>query len=155
MDRRGNRNGDEGFSHVCHVRECDRKWCVRSDPVKRCWNSFVDLFYYLGVTLSPRLCSGHSEPVFESSLDVELLPGTGLSDNLMTVNARCSNCRTWKTGSLDVNSTAQPWIYALGPNSVNNVNIRSDSVTAGIERHSIYGSYLIPVLWTRFWCSHN
>jgi hypothetical protein len=95
----------------------------------------------VGVTLSPRLCSGYSEPVFSSALDVVTLPSTGLSDNMMTVNARCANCQTSKTVSLDLTSTAQPWIYALGPNSVNSVNIKSDSMTAGIERHSIYGSY--------------
>jgi hypothetical protein len=104
--------------------------------------------YVLGVTLSPRLCSGNVEPVFSSSLNVDTLPGTGLSDNnnIMTVNARCSNCHQWKTGSLDLNSTAQPWIYALGPNSVNSANLKSNSMTAGIERHSIYGSYYFFLL---------
>ncbi|KAL1962257.1 hypothetical protein VTN77DRAFT_9847 [Rasamsonia byssochlamydoides] len=99
-----------------------------------------------GVTVSPRLATGETEPVFSSSLDVTELPGTGLSDNTMTVNARCSNCQRWKTGSLDLNSTAQPWIYALGPHSGNSVTLKSDSKTASIERHSEYGRFSMDMV---------
>lgn len=94
------------------------------------------------VTLSPRLCTGETEPVFSSSLDVEILPGTDVVNNTMIVSGRCSNCRSWKTGSFDVNSTAQSWIYALGPDSSTYAKFKSDSKTASIERHSIYGKLL-------------
>ncbi|KAJ5610656.1 hypothetical protein N7510_007375 [Penicillium lagena] len=67
------------------------------------------------VTLSPRFSSGEQEPVYSASLAVDILEGTGISNNTMTVNARCSNCTNWETGSLDLKSTAQSWIFALGP----------------------------------------
>ncbi|KAH8698675.1 hypothetical protein BGW36DRAFT_396389 [Talaromyces proteolyticus] len=99
-----------------------------------------------GTTLSPRLCTDETEPVYSSSLEVETLPGTGLSGNNMVVNARCSNCRTWKTGSLDVNNTALPWIYALGPTVGATAKLRSDSLSANLERHSFYGQFFMNMI---------
>ncbi|QKX59257.1 uncharacterized protein TRUGW13939_06389 [Talaromyces rugulosus] len=98
------------------------------------------------VTLSPRLCTGETEPVFSSSLDVEILSRTGVVNNTMTVNGRCSNCRSWNTGSLDVNSTTQPWIYALGPDSSTYATFKSDSKLASIERHSLYGRFTMNMV---------
>ncbi|KAJ9209771.1 hypothetical protein DTO166G4_8623 [Paecilomyces variotii] len=93
------------------------------------------------VTVSPRLCSGEQEPVFSSSLDVVILPGSGIADNTMTVNARCTNCSHWKTGSLDLQSTSQPWIFALGPKAADSILLKSDSKSASIQRHSEYGRF--------------
>jgi hypothetical protein len=90
----------------------------------------------LDITVSPRLCSGHVEPVYEPSLEVDILPGSGIFHDTYVLNARCENCRHWKTGSLDLKSTEQSWIYALGPG----VTMRSDSKTISIERHSEYGT---------------
>lgn len=107
--------------------------------------SHIDIYNILsdlvppGTTLSPRLCTDEVEPVYSSSLEVETLPGTGVFGNNMVVNARCSNCRTWKTGSLDVNNTALPWIYALRPTVGATAKLRSDSLSANLERHSKYG----------------
>ncbi|GAD98405.1 conserved hypothetical protein [Paecilomyces variotii No. 5] len=97
------------------------------------------------VTVSPRLCSGEQEPVFSSSLDVVTLPGTGIAGNTMTVNARCTNCSHWKTGSLDLQSTSQPWIYALGPKSSESIPLKSDSKSASIQRHSEYGRFFMDM----------
>ncbi|EAW13436.1 cytochrome and DOMON domain-containing protein [Aspergillus clavatus NRRL 1] len=97
------------------------------------------------VTVSPRLCTGEREPVYAPSLAVDLLSGTGIANGLMTVNGRCSNCTKWGTGSLDLKSTSQPWIFALGPHSGANAVLRSDSKTASIERHSKYGRFSIDM----------
>lgn len=87
------------------------------------------------ITLSPRISTSHNEPVYNSSLSVTTLAGTGIINDTYVVNAKCSNCRTWNTGSLDLKSTTQPWIYALGPSK----NLQSNSMTAGIQRHEEYG----------------
>ncbi|KAI9726115.1 MAG: hypothetical protein M1834_009412 [Cirrosporium novae-zelandiae] len=93
------------------------------------------------VTLSPRVASGHSEPSYDSSLRVTALLGTGLQDNLMVVNGRCSNCREWKEGSLDVTSTAQSMIWAVGPDN----DLQSNSMTAGIQRHDAFGIFTMDL----------
>ncbi|GIJ86385.1 hypothetical protein Asppvi_005273 [Aspergillus pseudoviridinutans] len=113
-------------------------------------NSLMILLYSdasgKNVTVSPRLCTGETEPVYASSLAVQLLPGTGIANGLMTVNGRCSNCTKWNTGSLDLQSTSQQWIFALGPHSGANAVLRSDSKAANIERHSKYGVVLLRVV---------
>ncbi|KAJ5492611.1 hypothetical protein N7539_001357 [Penicillium diatomitis] len=98
------------------------------------------------VTVSPRLSSGESEPVYSTSIDVTLLDGTGLANNTMTVNGRCNNCTSWKTGSLDVQSSSQPWNFALGPSGSSVRMLRSDSKTASIERHSKYGVFNVDMV---------
>lgn len=55
------------------------------------------------------------------------------------MNGRCTNCTTWNRGSLDLNSTNQAFIYALGPSSGSLVKLQSNSISANLERHSIYG----------------
>lgn len=65
---------------------------------------------------------------------------------MMTVNARCSNCTSWSTGSLDLRSTSQPWIFGLGPTGSVAAMLQSNSKSASIERHSKYGSLKC---WTR------
>ena len=110
-----------------------REWCVLMEISN------------LDVTVSPRLSSSEQEPEYSSSLAVTLLDGTGIANNTMTVNGRCSNCTTWKigsrTGSLDLKSSSQPWIYGLGPTGGSARMLRSDSKSASIERHSKYGMW--------------
>jgi hypothetical protein len=89
------------------------------------------------VTLSPRLTQGHVEPSYTSTVDVKILPGSGISNGLMTVNALCSNCRSWKTGSLDVADTKQEMILAVGPEG----SINSDSKSASLKRHATYSHF--------------
>lgn len=89
------------------------------------------------VTLSPRISDGHSEPSYTSDVTVDLLPGTGISNQTMIVNARCGNCRSWKGGSLNIDTTAENFIYASGPSG----HLNEDSATAGIKRHSRYGTF--------------
>ncbi|OQD85222.1 hypothetical protein PENANT_c010G11750 [Penicillium antarcticum] len=98
------------------------------------------------VTVSPRLASGEQEPVYSSSLAVDLLNGTGIYNNTMTVNARCSNCTSWATGSLDLQSTTQPWIFGLGPTGGTAAMLRSNSKIASIERHSEYGVFTMDMV---------
>ncbi|KAJ5683844.1 uncharacterized protein N7477_000189 [Penicillium maclennaniae] len=98
------------------------------------------------VTVSPRYSSGEQEPVYSPSLVVDILDGTGIFNNSMIVNARCSNCTSWATGSLDLQSTSQSWIFGLGPTGGEAAMLRSNSKTASIERHSKYGVFTMDMV---------
>ncbi|KAI9767457.1 MAG: hypothetical protein M1840_005686 [Geoglossum simile] len=96
------------------------------------------------VTLSPRIATGHFEPAYASSINITLEPGSGITKNIFTVNARCSNCRRWgKGGSLALDSRNQDFIYAWGPTTS---TIESDSKTATIQRHIAYGSFTMDLV---------
>lgn len=77
------------------------------------------------VTLSPRKGSGHSQPSFDSSAQVTLLEGSGISNGVMTANIKCSDCK-------DVTSSSSSWIYAARSGSA----LSSDSQSASISQHS-------------------
>ena len=89
----------------------------------------------LDITLSPRLATGHNEPSYSTNIQVSLLDGSGIANGTYTANVRCQNCTSWPTGSLNLKSTAQSWIYAIGPSN----SFKSDSQTATIQRHEQYG----------------
>jgi hypothetical protein len=71
------------------------------------------------VTVSPRLSYGHTE----------------------TVNAICSNCRSWKGGSIDPTNPTAKFIFAIGPDG----SINSNSESANIKRHSTYGAFTMDL----------
>jgi hypothetical protein len=87
--------------------------------------------------LSPRLSYGHVEPSYTSSINVTVLGGSKIEGNTTTVNAKCSNCRSWKGGSIDPKNTAAKFIYATGPDG----SLNTKSLTAGIKRHAGYGAF--------------
>lgn len=66
------------------------------------------------VTVSPRLGVGHVEPEHESddTAQITLLEGSGVSNDIMTAIVRCSNCNSWKGGSMDFRGSSGQWIYA-------------------------------------------
>ncbi|KAI0535355.1 hypothetical protein GGR58DRAFT_479522 [Xylaria digitata] len=96
------------------------------------------------VTISPRRCYGHSEPVYDSEIDVKALPGTGLfNDTTYVFNGVCSNCRSWsRNGKIDVSSTAQEMVYAMGPSA----DTRSDNPSESVKVHSSYGSFTMDLV---------
>ncbi|EPE27800.1 CBD9-like protein [Glarea lozoyensis ATCC 20868] len=89
------------------------------------------------VTLSPRLSYNNVEPVYTSEVKVTYLPGTGVFDNITTVNAKCSNCRQWKEGSIDPKQTEANFIWA----NAGVGNLKSNSLTANLKRHGSYGKF--------------
>jgi hypothetical protein len=93
------------------------------------------------VTVSPRLSYGHTEPSYTSNVTITTQPGTGISNGNMTVNAICSNCRSWKGGSIDPTSTAEKFIFAVGPDG----SINSNSGSANIKRHYSYGTFTMDL----------
>jgi len=88
------------------------------------------------VTVSPRLGKGEFEPKYESTIQFELLGGSGIQNGLMTGNIKCSNCRSWDGGSLDVSSTSQNFIWALG-----NQKVTSNSPSQSLNQHVQNGFY--------------
>lgn len=93
------------------------------------------------VTLSPRLGIDHVEPSYTSNITVQVLPGTSFSNGKLVVNAMCSNCRQWKGGSVDPTNTAGKFIYAME----NGAWTKSNSLSADIRRHSVYGSFTMDL----------
>ena len=94
------------------------------------------------VTLSPRLASGHIMPEHTDSVQVELLAGSGIINNIFNVNARCTGCRSWDGGSLDVKSTDQSMIWAIGPAW----SLASDELNAPIRQHQIYDTFSLDLV---------
>ncbi|KAH8202957.1 hypothetical protein TruAng_002903 [Truncatella angustata] len=95
------------------------------------------------VTLSPRLASGHSEPVYSPDIKIESMEGTGLIDDTRYVfNGRCSNCRSWNGGSVDVVSKSQSFLYATGPDG----DIDSDALDAPLKMHLTYGNFKLDMV---------
>lgn len=99
-----------------------------------------------GVTVSPRIATGHSEPSYTEEVDVELLRPSGLNasntigyDGKMRVDAVCRNCTSWLSGrgQLDLTSTVAPFIFAVGPGKA----MKSSSLTASMRRHDFYGHF--------------
>ena len=88
------------------------------------------------VTLSPRLGGSHQEPSAQTNSSAVLLAGSGIANGNMTANILCSNCSSWNSGSMNLNGSAQPWIWA----SRSGDPIKSDSATAHIQMHD-QGSY--------------
>ncbi|KAI0451188.1 hypothetical protein F5B21DRAFT_488031 [Xylaria acuta] len=96
------------------------------------------------VTISPRRCYGHSEPIYDSDIDIEALPGTGLlNDTTFVFNGLCSNCRSWpRNGKIDISSTAQEMAYATGRSS----DTRSNDPRASVKIHWSYGSFTMDLI---------
>ncbi|KAJ9495471.1 hypothetical protein LTR99_010185 [Exophiala xenobiotica] len=86
------------------------------------------------VTVSPRLGQGHVMPQHTSDVKVDVLNGSGIVDGSFVVNAQCTGCRSWDGGSVNVDSTSQNMIWALGPSG----NLESDDVAASISQHEGY-----------------
>ena len=93
------------------------------------------------VTVSPRLSYGHTEPSYTKDVTITVQPGTGIANGNMTVNAICSNCRSWNGGKIDPTNSAAKFIFATGPDG----SINSNSGSANIKRHSTYGAFTMDL----------
>lgn len=93
------------------------------------------------VTISPRIGRKGGEPVFTNKIDIEVLDGTGIQDDMMILHARCSDCRVWPNGFLDATSPSQPMIYAFG----SPYPLQSSSPSADLKRHARYGSFMMDM----------
>ena len=95
------------------------------------------------VTLSPRLGTGHSEPVYAPYVDVEPLPGTGLLDKTTYVyNGRCNNCYFLSNPFINIENKEQEMIYATGEFG----DIKSDDVEYSLGMHFTYGTFTMDMV---------
>jgi hypothetical protein len=101
-----------------------------------------------GLTISPRVARGHSEPEFQPGVVVEKI----FSDNyapaanqvargIMIAHGVCRNCTQWTKATLDLKNTRQPFIYALGADPGKGSALESDDPDAALRRHSFYGHF--------------
>lgn len=113
-----------------------------------------------GMTLSPRLGSGHTEPTYFDGISCSLVYADDLADantvtsgddGVMTVDAVCKNITAWTSGNLSFTSTAQDFIFAVGPSSDvgpgghGATPLQSNSLSAGLNRHSFYGQFTMDM----------
>ena len=99
------------------------------------------------VTFSPRISYGYYEPAYYPEFDYVLLDGTGIHDEHMVVKGLClKDCFTWPAkgtdgGRIDVNSTEEMGIYALGPLE----GFASDKVDESLKFHAQYGTFIMDM----------
>ncbi|KKY17562.1 putative lipase esterase family protein [Phaeomoniella chlamydospora] len=88
------------------------------------------------ITISPRLGTGHTMPMFNSDAQITVLEGSGISNGIMTGNFRCDSCSSWSGGSMDLTSSSSDWIYAVK----NGDAITSTDQSESISEHDGHGS---------------
>ncbi|KAK3306487.1 uncharacterized protein B0T15DRAFT_509860 [Chaetomium strumarium] len=95
------------------------------------------------VTVSPRLSSGCTEPVWTRNVGITL-HASSINDNAdMTVNATCNGCRALGPALPSIKtSSAAPMMFAIGPSLV----LNSDDLDARIRRHSAYGQFTMDLV---------
>ena len=94
------------------------------------------------VTVSPRLGTGHFMPQHTSDVTVSLFAGSGVANDLYTVNGMCNGCHSWQNGFLETTSTSAPMLWAIGPAG----RLASDDLDATIEQHQIEGTFALDLL---------
>lgn len=92
------------------------------------------------ITLSPRRGHGNTEPTYTKDIEVNVLAESGIFNGMMKANAMCKNCRSWGERSISPNDTAAKFIYSSGSGS-----LESNSLSAGLRRHSSYGSFTMDL----------
>lgn len=91
------------------------------------------------VTISPRIGSKNAEPSFTSKINLDILPGTIITnDSMLLLKAVCRNCREY----MNTKATAQPMMYAFG----NGARVQSDSKDANLKRHVRYGHFTMDMV---------
>ncbi|KAI1098470.1 putative iron reductase domain protein [Jackrogersella minutella] len=97
------------------------------------------------VTLSPRIATGHTEPVYAPDIKIEALAGTGLDNDTFIFNGKCSNCRSWFDGSGKINvvSKSQNMLYATGEARS---YLTTDAFDAPLKMHYNYGTFTMDMV---------
>ncbi|KAK5214548.1 hypothetical protein LTR72_012277, partial [Exophiala xenobiotica] len=79
---------------------------------------------------------GHDTPEAFTGLRYRVLK-TSNDGTSLTADIQCFNGTQYSGNSIDITSTEQPWIWAIGPGA----HVRSNSQNADIEQHSHYGVF--------------
>ncbi|KAL2129681.1 hypothetical protein VTI74DRAFT_7447 [Chaetomium olivicolor] len=94
-----------------------------------------------GVTVSPRLSTGNTEPVHNPSIKVTVHDATINDNSDMIINATCQNCRGLPGLPAIVPSATSPMMFAVGPG----LGLSSDDPDARIRRHVVYSAFTIDL----------
>ena len=81
-------------------------------------------------------------PEHTDSVKVDILEGSGVFNNLFIVNAMCTGCRSWGGNSLNLKSTSQPMIWAIGPAW----SLASDDLNAPIRQHQVFDHFTLDLV---------
>lgn len=79
--------------------------------------------------------------MYTSKVEIEVLEGTRIEDDMMILRARCADCRVWPHGFLDATSFDQHMIYAFG----DAYPLQSSSPDVGLKRHVRYGYFTMDM----------
>lgn len=134
-----------------------------SGPLSHCWlgvgfgSRMEDAFMIVAypadnghnTTISTRIGTGYTEPTYSPDFEILKIYNDTYAPNANTVtdtgviiaHAMCRNCSQWATGHLDIYSTEQPMLFAMGPNKT----FKEDSPSAGLPRHVEYGTYTMDM----------
>ena len=110
-------------------------------------SSLAILIHLPGVTLSPRLCNGHNEPTFSDAINLSMVsppsgPANMYQDGMYFVSGACKGCTHLAPNTLDLNSTAQPFIFALGEEGR---YPSTPSMDGPLRRHAYYGVFTMDM----------
>ncbi|KAI1462860.1 putative iron reductase domain protein [Annulohypoxylon moriforme] len=99
------------------------------------------------LTISPRIATGHTEPVYAPEIEIEVMEGTGLDNrtHAYTFNGRCTNCRSWSGGygNINVTSKIQTMMYATGDDLP---YLATDARDGPLKMHYNYGTFTMDML---------
>lgn len=144
-----------------------RKFNERSEHIhnlcQRCWGqrySFATVRKYschvkIYKLRSGSLGTGNQQPKSDTTTDVTLLGGSGISNGVMTANVKCkclhsqplfiakvppgSSCNSWSGGTMSLSDSSSNWIWAYKTGSA----ISSNDASANLTQHSKYGTTTI------------
>ncbi|KAK4097819.1 iron reductase domain protein [Parathielavia hyrcaniae] len=91
-----------------------------------------------GVTVSPRIATGNTEPVWSPSVQLTLHSSTINEDYDMVVNGTCRGCQAL----IKRTDSASPMMFAVGPS----LELSTDDLEARIRRHVAYGQFTVDLV---------
>jgi hypothetical protein len=99
------------------------------------------------VTLAGRLGTGHVEPVYSDMVNLTMVtPPTGPANKnhngMLYVSARCTKCTMLAKSQIDLASTAQPFLFALGEAGRFPATKAKDGP---LRRHAYYGFFTMDL----------
>ena len=107
-----------------------------------------------GLTLSPRWAGCHSEPEYMPDVVVEKIfndvyapHANTVSSGIMIAHGVCRNCTRFILQDMDMESEAQPFIYALGSAPKQSNALQSDDPAAKLRLHTFHGSFLADMTY--------
>lgn len=99
------------------------------------------------MTLSGRFGTGHNEPTYSDTIGLSMVtppsgPANVNEDGMLFVSGTCTNCTNLAKSTIDLTSTAQPFIFAVG--EVDRFPATT-SKSGPLRRHAYYGYFTMDL----------